>query len=49
MLRDSQLSQCGEQSAVGGIPLQVIADGLNNGHVVVKLSRPLSDQCGKTL
>lgn len=45
----SQFSQGGEQGAVSGIPLQVICDGLNDGHVIVKLSGPFTDQRGKTL
>lgn len=45
----SQFSQRGEQCAVGGVPLQVIGDRLNDGHVIVELPGPLPDQRGKTL
>lgn len=45
----SQFSQCGEQGAVHGVLLEVVGDCLNNGHVIVELSWPLTDQRGKAL
>lgn len=44
-----QFSQGGEQSPVGLILLQVVVDGLNDRHVIVKVSRPLTDQRRETL
>lgn len=48
-LDHSQFSQRGEQSSVSGVLLQVVGHCLNNRHVIIKLSRPFTDQCGKTL
>lgn len=45
----SQFGQCGEKHAVGGILLQVFIHCLNYSHVVIQLSWPLTNQCGKTL
>lgn len=44
-----QFSQGGEQSSVGLVLLEVVVDGLNDRHVIVKVSRPLTDQRRKTL
>jgi hypothetical protein len=45
----SQFSQGGEQRAVGGVLLQLVSHRLDDGHVVVKLPRPLPDQRGEAL
>lgn len=45
----SQFGQRGEQGPVGGVLLEVVIHRLHNHLVVVKVSRPLADQGGKTL
>lgn len=44
-----QFGQGGEQSSVGLILLEVVVHGLNDRHVIVKVSRPLTDQRRETL
>lgn len=47
--QNSQFSQSGEQSSVGLVLLEVVVHGLNDRHVIVKVSRPFADQRRKTL
>lgn len=45
----SQFCQCFQQSLVLTVLLQVVSNCLNYHGIVIQISRPLSDQCGKAL